>query len=341
MHIINVRKRSAAPRSAVVGVLAWACSGDTARDASDARSSFVAGQGGAGFVEGRGSTEGGASGDGGGSPGDATVPQRSPVIDAAVAADAELDASVDGARADSAPSDPPGQQKAIIGVGYGGIRLVSTDQGATWHHRASFAADGGDDENLLRAVVYGRGLWIATGWKLVTSTDGREWIDRGMLTNLPEPRPACNIIEGLAFKDGVFYAACTLYTGQGTVYRSNDGLGWTKLSEIGSTGGHLFLTYRGGQFVAHGDSKASFQSTDATTWLPLGVEQATYCDAQWKPQSVCGDASWFEGGISLKPEWKGKIMRSVDGAKAVQVYLDDQGNTIYRGRAFAEGYVAR
>ena len=46
------------------------------------------------------------------------------------------------------------------------------------------------------------------------------------------------------------------------------------------------------------------------------------------------------GGVFLEPQWKGKIMRSTDGVKYQQVYLDDQQNTIYQSRAFAEGLVA-
>jgi hypothetical protein len=225
--------------------------------------------------------------------------------------------------------------KGIIGVGYGGLRIVSRDQGRTWGSRAAFAADGVDDENLLRAVVYGKGLWIATGWKLVTSTDGVHWTDHGLVTKLPDPHPSCNIIEGLAFKDPTFYAACSA-----TLLRSDDGLKWTPVGPIGDTGDHLFLTYRAGQFVAYGDTKTSFRSVDGATWSILpGIQQATYCGGQFLSEADCGDASWFDG-VYLRTEWKGKILRSTDGVKFDQVYVDDMQNTLYQGRAFAEGYVS-
>ena len=96
---------------------------------------------------------------------------------------------------------------ALIGVGYGGLRIVSRDNGKTWGDRASDIADGKDDEYLLRAVVYGKGRWIATGWKLWTSDDGVNWTPHGMIKDGPKIR-GCSIVEGLAYKDGYFYAAC-------------------------------------------------------------------------------------------------------------------------------------
>ena len=253
-------------------------------------------------------------------------------IDGAGSRDARSEVGATDAADDGAPT---GYIQAIVGVGYGGIRVVSRDTGKTWADRASFAADGVDDTNLLRAVVYGKGLWIATGWKLVTSTDGVTWVDHGLITKLPDPRPSCNIIEGLAFNDRTFYAACS----PGTLLRSDDGLRWTQAGSIGDTGDHLFLTYRAGQFVAYGDTKTSFASADAVAWTPLpGLVQATYCNGQWKNQSDCGDVSWFDG-VYLRPEWKGKIVRSTDGRKFDPVYVDDEQNTVYQGRSFAEGWV--
>jgi hypothetical protein len=265
-----------------------------------------------------------------------------PVADAgADFSDVSTDASSDRGDED-APSDPISQErdaatyvKGIVGVGYGGLRIVSRDQGRTWGSRAAFAADGVDDENLLRAVVYGKGLWIATGWKLVTSNDGVHWTDRGLIAKLPDPRPSCNVVEGLAFKEPTFYAACAA-----TLFRSDDGLKWTPVAPIGDTGDHLFLTYRAGQFIAYGDTKTSFRSVDGLAWSILpGIQQASFCGGEFRSQSDCGDASWFDG-VYLRPEWKSKILRSTDGAKFDQVYLDDMQNTVYQGRAFAEGYVS-
>ena len=226
---------------------------------------------------------------------------------------------------------------ALVGVGYGGIRIVSRDGGKTWGDRAYETTNGGDDDVLLRAVAYGKGIWVATGWKLWTSTDGIHWTDHGKLG--AGPLTACSIVEGLAYKDGWFFAACVPWNAPGAVYRSSDGLVWTKHATIGDTGGHLFLTYRGGKLVAYGDTKTSFQSDDGLTWTVMpGVEQATYCGDSWKSQTDCQSSSWFDG-VYLRSDWQGKISRSTDGSTFAVVYQDDQKNTLYQSRAIAAGLV--
>lgn len=243
-----------------------------------------------------------------------------------------------GAASSGTEEVPAGYVPALVGVGYGGIRVVSRDDGKTWGDRAYATSNGGDDLELLRAVAYGKGLWLATGWKLVTSSDGVHWTDRGKLAD--GPIADCNIVEGLAYDAGFFYAACTPWNAPGTIYRSADGLTWKKYSTIGKTDGHLFLTYRGGQFVAYGDSLTSYQSSDALAWSELsGVNQATFCEDAYQAQAACHDSSWFDG-VWLRADWQGKIARSIDGKTFTQVYLDDQHNTLYQSRAIAAGYVA-
>jgi hypothetical protein len=235
--------------------------------------------------------------------------------------------------------EPAGYVPALIGVGYGGIRIVSRDGGKTWGDRTYTTVEGGDDTELLRAVAYGNGLWIATGWKLVTSTDGVHWTDRGLLTDGPKIS-GCTIVEGLAYSGGYFYAACTPWDSPAAVFRSSDGLTWTKHGTIGDTGGHLFLSHRGGMFVAYGDSGTSYQSADAVTWTVLpGVTEATYCQDAYHSQADCHDSSWFDGAW-LRADWQGIISRSADGKSFTQVYRDDQKNTLYQNRAIAAGFVA-
>ena len=229
--------------------------------------------------------------------------------------------------------DPAGYVPALVGVGYGGIRIVSRDGGKTWGDRAYETTSGGDDDVLLRAVVYGKGIWVATGWKLWTSTDGVKWTDHGRLKD--GPVKSCSIIEGLAYKDGTFYGVC-----DGKVFRSTDALTWTMHSTIPNTGSHVYLIYRGGKFVAYGDTKTSYQSDDALTWTVMsGIEQATYCNDTWKSQTDCKDSSWYDAAF-LRADWQGKISRSTNGTSFSTVYNDDQKNTLYQSRAIAAGFVA-
>jgi len=232
---------------------------------------------------------------------------------------------------------PAGYVKAIVGVGYGGIRILSRDGGNTWGERAYEASSGGDDEDLLRAVTYGKGRWIATGWKLVSSDDGVHWTDHGMLNDgIIAHNP---IIEGLAYKDGYFYAAGDGAAGA-YIYRSADGLSWSDFARGGDTVKHTGLTYRAGSFVSYGDSATSYQSTDGRVWTEMGIDNATFCEGKWQTLAACHDAWWFDDGYYILPEWGGQIRRSSTGTSFKTVYTDDQENTLYRARAVAEGYVA-
>jgi hypothetical protein len=232
---------------------------------------------------------------------------------------------------------PAGYVKAIIGVGYGGIRIVSRDGGRTWGDRVYAAPDGGDDQDLLRAVAYGKGRWIATGWKLMSSDDGLHWTDHGLLSAGIFAHN--NIVEGLAYKDGYFYAAGDAQSAA-QIYRSADGLAWEDYARGGDTVKHTGLTVHAGVFVSYGDSAASYQSNDGKTWTAMGIDNATFCEGDWKSLADCHDAWWFDDGFYLLPEWGGQIRRSTTGSSFTTVYTDDQKNTLYRERAVAEGYVA-
>lgn len=229
----------------------------------------------------------------------------------------------------------------LVAVGYGGIRVVSRDLGESWGDRSSFAPDGVDDQDLLRAVTYGDGLWVASGWRYVTSTDGVEWVDHGLLNENEELGIPCNIVEGLAFADGYFYAACTNWEGFGKIFRSADGLSFEPWSMIDDPGGHLFLTHRGGVFVAYGDHGTSYVSDDAVEWSVMpGLVDATYCEDAWRSAVDCYDASWFDGAY-FRGQWSNKILRSTDGVEWATVYEDlDEDNVPYRARAIASGMVA-
>ena len=201
----------------------------------------------------------------------------------------------------------------IIGVGYGGIRIISRDQGKTWGSRSSFAVDGGDDQNLLRAVAYGKGMWIATGWKLVTSIDGGlTWSDHGMIAKL-EPRPPCNIVEGLALERRSVYGACAVGTtgGCSDLPTGSGGPRWPTLATPADTCfwrtpalGFLRMATRG---------RRSYRTMRC-------IGRANRVCAPWdllrrtrsKSAAECGDEAGFRGSF-FEPEWKGKIRASTTG----------------------------
>jgi hypothetical protein len=147
------------------------------------------------------------------------------------------------------------------------------------------------------------------------------------------------IIEGLAYKDGYFYAAGDGGSGA-HIYRSPDGVTWSDFGTGGDTVKHTGLTYHAGLFVSYGDSETSYQSTDAKSWTEMGIDNATYCEGEWRTLDECHEAWWFDDGYYILPEWGGVIRRSTTGSSFQTVYSDDQENTFYRARAVAEGYAA-
>ena len=277
----------------------------------------------------------------------APMPSTTPVdtADAGLPSSDEPEAGATNDSSNPAPSPvpsdgspPAGQVPALVAVGYGGLRVVSRDNGETWGDQVHVERSGGDDQNLLRAVTYGNGRWLTTGWRLWTSPDAVEWQDHGLVNDRPG-LSACNIVEGLAFADGHFYAAC-YNGGPGMVFRSSDGLTWTEFSTIGNTNQHLFLDYRDGQFIAYGDTNTSFMSQDALEWETLpGVTDVTYCENEFKSARECHGDSWFNGAY-YRAEWGGYIYRSTDGQRYVEVYVDDSDNNLYRSRSIGSGFAA-
>ncbi len=316
--------------TAALGATAGGGSGGGAASPGAAGASGRSGAGGeAGSADAGGGGRGGAPGAGGAGAGAASGGAG------ASAGTAGLGAGGD----DGLPPDeeiPPGYVKGIIGVGYGGIRILSRDGGSTWGERVSIAASGGDDDNLIRAIAYGKGRWIATGWNLWTSDDGLAWTSHGKLHDgfISDQQ----IIEGLAYASGYFYAA-----GDGSpsrLYRSADGLSWERYAQIGDTVKHTGLKIRDGVFVSFGDSHTSYQSSDGLSWTAMGIDDATFCEGTWKSLADCHDAAWFDDGFYLTVEWGGEIRRSTSGQNFQTVYRDDEENTLYKSCAVAEGYVA-
>ncbi len=123
--------------------------------------------------------------------------------------------------------DVPEGVPGIIGVGYGGIRIVSRDNGLTWsdqsHWKGPYSeGEDKDDTYLLRSVAYGNGVWVAAGWQLVTSTDGVNWSEPQSTRDVLGQND-CGITDGMAFGKGQFLAACG-----SSINRSTDGRAWKK-----------------------------------------------------------------------------------------------------------------
>jgi hypothetical protein len=206
---------------------------------------------------------------------------------------------------------PAGLVRAAVGVGYGGVRALSMDDGLTWTVTGESAPNGGDDKNLLRAVAYGASLWVAGGWdKWFTSPDGRTWTER--------PH-GFGIIQGMAFGNAYFIASDI----NANIYKSSDGLAWMRIAKAG-TGTHTRVLFGAGKFAAFGDNKTVETSGDGVTWTRLdGFSSVAYCGGDaWRTREACygrEDAVWREG-VALRAVWKGQIFRSTDLAKWTRVF---------------------
>lgn len=157
----------------------WACAPATPSDAEGAAGAggaFEGDGGSAGSLAGGAGTDGDSGGGGGredaAAAGGAGGMAPSTTFDAGAAGSGSDPAKDAGA---TKPPSTGASDQALIAVGYGGLRLFSLDGGRTWGKRVIIDPDGGDDENLIRGAGHGDGVWVAVGWKIFTSEDGRSW----------------------------------------------------------------------------------------------------------------------------------------------------------------------
>lgn len=275
---------------------------------------------------------------------------RAPTEESIIASASRDDASVaseghsnrptlaDGSVANTASSSDLGGEpdgiEAIIGVGYGGLRIVSRDLGQTWTNELHWTEGGGDDFELLRTIAYGNGRWLSGGWQVTTSEDGVSWTDRGASEDVISA-VNCQVTDGLAFGNGAFLVACG-----SSLARSTDGLDWTAVGPTPDVGGHpyLFFDPATSQFACSGDDGVSFVSADGNEWQAVDYDTVHLCASGLTSRRDC--PSFFYAGTYLSAEWGGKIERSSDGERWDTVYSDSFGNNLFTEYAFAVGRVA-
>jgi hypothetical protein len=219
---------------------------------------------------------------------------------------------------------------SMLAVGYGGLRVISRDNGVSWKDDQEIESAGGDDNDLLRGVAYGNGAWVVTGWRFFTSADGAlSWSEHSA--------PAgCGLMEGVAFGAGTFVGTC------GTdAYLSPDGVQWTHAGSVGDTGGHTYVFFVSGLFYSSGDSGNSYSSPDGMQWTALAnMKQVAYCESQIQTRTQC--PGFWNDGMYLGTQWESMITRSTDGMNFTTVYdnrnLSPGNNAPYTPYAFALGY---
>ena len=227
--------------------------------------------------------------------------------------DANADASNDGPDVSNGPDASSDTTPAVgvptfVAVGYGGVRVRSIDLGKTWIDSQRLGG-GGDDNYLLRTIAFGKGLFVALGWQLHTSPDGKTWTMRA--------KDAGQWMGGVRFGNGMFVAA----GGYGESTYSMDGLTWPKGGDR-MTDAARSVAFGNGVWVARADSNHWWQTTSGQAWTDMGgahMDDVVFCGAQFVDAKTCAAPVGRDGGRNAFGEnvWvginNGKIERSEDG----------------------------
>jgi len=164
----------------------------------------------------------------------------------------------------------------FVAVGYGGRTLRSLDDGLSWVDDQWLVPQGGDDVYLLRAVAYGAGQFVAVGWRVMTSPDGKTWADAGVMSQW---------LGGIAYAQNAWVAA----GGYGRRSHSADGVQWTDAPYDGRTQAYRALTYddASARWIAVGDQGVRESTSDGVTWLPATGDAGTGLGAV-----AAGEVGW-------------------------------------------------
>jgi len=147
----------------------------------------------------------------------------------------------------------------FVAAGGNGLRVRSTDNGATWTNPA------GSQAKHYRAVAFGAGQVVAVGHTydksgpnntdvgvIASTADGLQWTER---------RAAGETFGSIAYGNGIFVAS----TDGATVATSVDGITWTDQA-VGAGGGGICFT--GSEFVLWRNS-GTYRSSNGTVWAQV------------------------------------------------------------------------
>jgi hypothetical protein len=184
----------------------------------------------------------------------------------------------------------------FVAAGGNGLRVRSTDGGATWTAPVGYQA------KHYRAVAFGAGLVVAVGHTydnsgpgntnvgvIATTPDGAQWTER---------RAAGETFGTIAYGNGTFVAATT----GATVATSTDGVKWVDQTVGTGSGGVCFT---GTDFILWRDS-GIYRSSDGATWTLVTS----------KSRAVAG----FFNGAYLSFDWPLRVNASSDLVSWTQVF---------------------
>ncbi len=220
-------------------------------------------------------------------------------------------------------AEPPARDAIAVAVGYG-TRRVRSEDGLEWTDFVEVDPDGGDDENLLRGIGYGDGIFLAVGGAgmgfSMRSFDGITWQD--------ENHDLGGFVSDAAWIEGTFVAA----GGNGLRVRSLDG-GVTWQDEGPYYSGHFRAIAAGNGVVVavghtYGDSNVGLVDTT--------VDGASWSGEQLVGAPYSGLGLAFGAGVFVTRDAEGAVRSSTDGQtwSAVVHQLEGGGAMLYADDRF-------
>lgn len=153
-----------------------------------------------------------------------------------------------------------------VAVGNAGNIYFSTD-GKTW------APEPSPTTAPMMAVSYGNGRYIAVGEfdTIITSADGKTWTEDNVQQEPLQSGFIPPTLYCITYGGGIWLAAGGY---DSTVYRSLDGITWTKETPLSSSAGSDVkqILYTNSQFVLLGEGSLSasiWTSSDGLSWTPI------------------------------------------------------------------------
>lgn len=205
----------------------------------------------------------------------------------------------------------PSGRPVFVAAGWAGRRVYSTDLGLNWTDVSdTFNGGGGDDDFLLRAIGHGHGLFVAVGWKILTSPDGVTWTSR-------KP-PQTQWLGGIQLAASGRLVATG---GFGYSTYSADAITWKLGGTVGDNVASRSLAYGNGMFVTATDGGEWWSSSDGLSWASFSDghddRAVAFCDAQFKAYDTCtsnyiGKLRAQGEGITVRVE-NGDLQRATDG----------------------------
>lgn len=216
-------------------------------------------------------------------------------------------------------------------TGFGGTRILSSTDGASWTQRAV------PGSNTVGKVAFGGGRFVAVAnnHTVYTSADGIAW------TNVAAA-PANAMLSAVAYGAGKFAVVGRDNNFNGAAYTSADGTTWSPANAIAGAGGGVgFIAVGGhaGGFVAAGGTLV-YSSADGVSWtartsaLPSAPRQLATTSEGVSGAAFAGNQFFVTGSygsITTSPDGVAWIRRSTGTVAELGAVLHDGNRFVVSG----------